>query len=219
MSSSVLQGPNDNRRLRVGGRRNRRSRNNSERTELESTELLHQSESSDSDSNSRETVLRKYDILSEIGEGNFGRAILVRRKTGKEQGRQFVMKKIKMSEMSDEERQGALNEVRVLQMLKHPNIIGYHEYFEDQENHELNIIMDFADQGDLFQRIQSQEGSYFEEEQILDWFVQIVLAMKHVHSQNILHRDLKVCSLSLSLTFAVCKFWFLRWHEGVEFGN
>ena len=55
----------------------------------------------------------------------------------------------------------------------------------------LFIIMDFCDGGDLHSRIQAQRGVYFPEEQILDWFIQITLALKHVHDRKVLHRDIK----------------------------
>lgn len=51
--------------------------------------------------------------------------------------------------------------------------------------------MDFADGGDLAKRIKDQRGRYFQENQILNWFTQICLGMKHVHDRKILHRDIK----------------------------
>jgi NIMA (never in mitosis gene a)-related kinase len=53
--------------------------------------------------------------------------------------------------------------------------------------------MDYADGGDMYQKIakQKQLGTGFSENQLLDWFVQILLAMKHIHDRKILHRDLK----------------------------
>lgn len=51
--------------------------------------------------------------------------------------------------------------------------------------------MDYCDAGDLHSRIQAQRGALFSEEQILDWFVQITLALKHVHDRKVLHRDIK----------------------------
>ena len=51
--------------------------------------------------------------------------------------------------------------------------------------------MDFCDGGDLHSRIQAQRGILFTEDQIVDWFVQITLALKHVHDRKVLHRDIK----------------------------
>jgi len=37
----------------------------------------------------------------------------------------------------------------------------------------------------------------FKEEQILDWFIQLALAMRYIHSKKILHRDIKACNVFL----------------------
>ena len=60
--------------------------------------------------------------------------------------------------------------------------------------------MDFADGGDLYTKIaQSKKlGKLFEEEQVIDWFLQICLALKHIHSRRILHRDLKTQNIFLT---------------------
>ena len=52
-------------------------------------------------------------------------------------------------------------------------------------------MMDYCDGGDLYKRISDQKGKFFAEEQILNWFVQLCLALKHVHDRKILHRDIK----------------------------
>ena len=53
--------------------------------------------------------------------------------------------------------------------------------------------MQFAECGDLSKAISQRKTTkkFFEENQILDWFTQICLAMKHVHDRKILHRDIK----------------------------
>jgi NIMA (never in mitosis gene a)-related kinase len=54
--------------------------------------------------------------------------------------------------LSVKERENALNEVRILASIKHPNVVGYKEAFLEDEKF-LNIIMDYADDGDLYQKI------------------------------------------------------------------
>ena len=49
----------------------------------------------------------------------------------------------------------------------------------------------YRSSGDLYQKINGQRGRPFPEEQVLNWFVQICLALKHVHDRKILHRDIK----------------------------
>lgn len=75
--------------------------------------------------------------------------------------------------------------------MRHPYIVTYRESFMDRRC--LCIVMDFADGGDMYSKIAKQKstGKQFNEEQVLDWFVQICLALKHVHDRKILHRDLK----------------------------
>jgi len=59
--------------------------------------------------------------------------------------------------------------------------------------------MDYADGGDLAQKISLRKGKgYFKEHQILDYFVQICLAMKHIHDRKVLHRDLKSQNIFLT---------------------
>lgn len=42
------------------------------------------------------------------------------------------MKKVKMGKLSAKEKENALNEVRILASINHPNVIGYKEaFFED----------------------------------------------------------------------------------------
>jgi len=52
--------------------------------------------------------------------------------------------------------------------------------------------------GDLAKRIKERRGAYFSEAQILDWFTQICLAVKHVHDRKIIHRDLKTQNIFLT---------------------
>lgn len=135
-----------------------------------------------------------YTKVREIGSGSFGKAILV--KDG--EGRQYVLKAIDISRMDSKERRDAVNEVRVLSSLKHPYVVSYRESFLDGRT--LCIVMDYAEGGDLYNRIAKQRkaGSHFSEPQIVRWFTQGSLALKHLHERHVLHRDLKSQNLFLT---------------------
>ncbi|CAH1267419.1 NEK1 [Branchiostoma lanceolatum] len=130
--------------------------------------------------------MEKYQKVKRIGEGSFGKAFLVR---NKKDGKQYVIKEISITKMSPKERQESRREVTVLSKMKHTNIVSYQESFEEVGN--LYIVMDFCDGGDLYQRINAQRGILFTEDQVMNWFVQLCLALKHVHDRKILHRDIK----------------------------
>ncbi|XP_047231160.1 serine/threonine-protein kinase Nek1 isoform X1 [Girardinichthys multiradiatus] len=137
--------------------------------------------------------MENYEKVKQIGEGSFGKAILVK---SKDDRRQYVIKEIGISGMSSKERQESRREVAVLANMSHPNIVQYKESFEEEGC--LYIVMDYCEGGDLFKKINSQKGVLFPEEQILDWFVQICLALKHVHDRKILHRDIKSQNIFLT---------------------
>lgn len=95
-----------------------------------------------------------------------------------------------INNMSEEERKETIKEARILEALKHPNIVRFREVYKTKKG-KLCIVMDFAEGGDLANKIKEARGVYFKENMILDWFTQIALAIKHCHDRKIIHRDLK----------------------------
>eukprot|EP00161_Ancyromonas_sigmoides_P017477 TRINITY_DN476_c0_g1_i1.p1 TRINITY_DN476_c0_g1~~TRINITY_DN476_c0_g1_i1.p1 ORF type:complete len:273 (+),score=20.26 TRINITY_DN476_c0_g1_i1:115-933(+) len=137
-----------------------------------------------------------YVIGKAIGKGSFGAVFLARhRRTS----HRYVVKRVPLAQATKEERESAKREAKMLAGLKHPNIIQYHESFIDRSGR-LNIVMDFAEGGDLHNRIQEQakEKRHFGEDQIVDWLVQLCLALRHIHARRILHRDLKTQNIFLT---------------------
>jgi NIMA (never in mitosis gene a)-related kinase len=108
------------------------------------------------------------------------------------------MKTIDLNKLDREQQTEAANEVKVLSSLKHPYIVRYHESF--LENGTLAIVMDYAEGGDLANRIkrQSQKQELFAEGQVIRWFTQVALGLKYLHARQILHRDLKPQNLFLT---------------------
>ncbi|XP_063218501.1 serine/threonine-protein kinase Nek8-like [Bacillus rossius redtenbacheri] len=136
--------------------------------------------------------LQGYEKLRTVGKGAFGVAVLYRRTADDSL---VVMKQVNMTELTAAERQMALNEVQVLALLHHPNIIRYLGSFE--LDGVLMIEMEYADGGTLAERL-AQAESRLGELEIVTMFGQIVAAIRYMHDHNILHRDLKTANVFLT---------------------
>tara|TARA_B110001450_G_scaffold231198_1_gene232911 strand:+ start:145 stop:321 length:177 start_codon:yes stop_codon:yes gene_type:complete len=55
--------------------------------------------------------------------------------------------------LCEKEKQNALNEIRLLASINHPNIVTYKESFFDEQSQCLCLVMEYADDGDLTQKI------------------------------------------------------------------
>jgi len=54
-----------------------------------------------------------------------------------EDDQEYALKKVKMLNLSEREKENALNEVRILASLNHPNVIAYKEAFIDEASSSL----------------------------------------------------------------------------------
>jgi len=129
-----------------------------------------------------------------LGEGSFGKAYLVKRASD---GLLCCMKMIDIHKMSAKESAEVVQESKLLEVLAHPNIVQFIEVYKTKKG-KLCIIMDYADGGDLGGKQKEQRGKPFAEAQILDWFTQLCLGMKHIHDRKIIHRDLKGANVFLT---------------------
>ncbi len=68
------------------------------------------------------------------------------------------------------------SQVNYTSKLKHPNIVSYKDSFET-DNGFLYIAMGFCE-GDLYNRLKEQKGLALEERQVVEWFVQIAMALQ-----------------------------------------
>lgn len=75
--------------------------------------------------------LSHFDLLSKIGEGAYSQVFRARRIRD---GKIYALKKVKIMELNEKEKQNALNEVRILASVQHPNIVAYKEAFFDEDS-------------------------------------------------------------------------------------
>lgn len=141
-----------------------------------------------------------YQKLHVVGQGAFGIVYLCQRLSD---NAQVIMKQIPVEDMTADERKSALDEVKILSQLKHPNVIKHYHNFFDQTA--LIIIMEYAEGGTMLDLIQKRKGKLIDEKRILQLFAQIVLSLSYIHSQNILHRDIKTSNILLNKKMDVVK--------------
>lgn len=134
-----------------------------------------------------------FEYLKAIGKGSYGEVSLYRHKRDR---KQYVLKKINLAKASKKERSSAEQEAKLLSKLKHPNIVAYKDSFE--RDGQLHIAMQFCEGGDLYSKLKEQKQTLLEERQVVEWFVQIAMALQYMHERNILHRDLKTQNIFLT---------------------
>ena len=137
-----------------------------------------------------------FQIISKLGEGAYSIVYKVMRIVDR---KIYALKKVKLLNLSDKEKENALNEVRILASVKSNFVVSYKEAFFDEKDRTLCIVMEFADNGDLYQKIteHKKRSIFFEESTIWRIFIQLVRGLKSLHDLNILHRDLKSANVFL----------------------
>ena len=138
--------------------------------------------------------ISNYSILKEMGKGAYSTVYLVKNKTD---NIYYAMKSVKMNDLSSKEKENAINEIKILSSNTHPNIIAFKESFYDENTQTLNLIMEYADEGDLECKIKThiKNKTFFEEKTIWKFLIQITEALKVLHDNKIMHRDLKTANI------------------------
>ena len=85
--------------------------------------------------------------MNSLGDGAYSKVYKVKRILD---GQEYALKMVALKNLSDKEKENAINEVRILASIKHPNIISYKEAFLDKSSESLCIIMELVDMGDLY---------------------------------------------------------------------
>lgn len=157
---------------------------------------------------------RGYLFGEKIGKGSFSRVVgaVYRSKTGKQV--ELACKIVDKKKVPENLTKKFLpRELTLLLQLKpHPNIIKTHSIFENGSH--VFIFMRRAEKGDLLNYIRGQ-GPIAEPQANL-WFFQMTSAVKHLHSINYAHRDLKCENILISanLNLKICDFGFARCCSG-----
>ncbi|CAE8625549.1 unnamed protein product, partial [Polarella glacialis] len=110
------------------------------------------------------------------------------------------MKQVRVEKMDAKARDTAVREAVALRRVQHPNVVRFRQVFV--RSGWLCLVMDFADGGDLCAAVKerARAGVPFEESAVLECFSQVADAVHYVHTQKMVHRDIKSRNIFLCRT-------------------
>ncbi|KAI7743196.1 hypothetical protein M8C21_012213, partial [Ambrosia artemisiifolia] len=171
--------------------------------------------------------MEDYEVIEQIGRGAFGAAFLVLHKTEKKKyvmkkirlnkqtekfkktAHQEVLiiitddKRLSLSWkkviIGESERQLSIKSVLIMDLisrLNHPYVVEYKDAWVDKAG--ICIVTAYCEGGDMAELIRKARGAHFPEEKVCKWLTQLLLALDYLHTNRVLHRDLKCSNIFLT---------------------
>ncbi|XP_059124496.1 serine/threonine-protein kinase Nek11 isoform X2 [Peromyscus eremicus] len=130
-------------------------------------------------------IARRYVLQQKLGSGSFGTVYLVSDKKAKQGEELKVLKEISVGELNPNETLQASVEAQLLSKLNHPAIVKFYASFVEQNN--FCIITEYCEGRDLDYKIQEykEAGKIFPENQIVEWFIQLLLGVDYMHERSL----------------------------------
>ncbi|CAD5110793.1 DgyrCDS158 [Dimorphilus gyrociliatus] len=134
----------------------------------------------------------RYHAERKLGKGSFGTVWLVTDAKCKIPDEKLkVLKEISCPDMDNDETFDVDREATLLRNLNHPGIVRFHDSFLDSDCY--CIVTEYCEGGDLDQKIKEykKEGKKFPEPIVVEYLIQLLLAVQYMHGRGVMHRDLK----------------------------
>lgn len=138
--------------------------------------------------------MEDYAVIEQIGRGGFGATFLVLHKP---QNKKYVLKKIRLSKQTEKFTRTAYQEMNLIAKLRHPYILEYKDVWVDKGSC-ICIVTDYCEVGNISEIMRKTRGGYFPEEKMCRWLTQLLLAIDYLHSNRVLHRDIKLSNIFLT---------------------
>lgn len=136
------------------------------------------------------TIIKKYEIIKEIGSGSFGITYEVK---DIHLGKRFVLKEFSC-ELLDQKKNESffkkfIKEIKFLFDLYHPNVVRIYDYKIDLEKQVGYYIMEFIDGDTIFEYLKKHKN------EIDSIFEQVIDVFNYLESNNICHRDIRMANI------------------------
>ncbi|KAE8687215.1 hypothetical protein F3Y22_tig00111022pilonHSYRG00274 [Hibiscus syriacus] len=131
-----------------------------------------------------ESRMDQYEIMEQIGRGAFGAAILVLHKSEKKKyPSNFSHSKF------------LITYIALIARVQHPYIVGFKEAWVEKGCF-VCIVTGYCEGSDILMKMSN--AVYFPQEKLCKWFAQLLLAVEYLHSNFVLHHDLKCSNIFLT---------------------
>ncbi|XP_076234918.1 serine/threonine-protein kinase SIK3 isoform X1 [Calliopsis andreniformis] len=131
-----------------------------------------------------------YELEKTIGKGNFA---VVKMATHVVTKSKVAIKIIDKTKLNEENLAKIFREVHIMKRLRHPHIIRLYQVMETEKM--IYLVTEFAPGGEIFDHL--VRNGRMPEPEARRIFRQIVLAVRYLHQQRVVHRDLKAENLLL----------------------
>lgn len=122
-----------------------------------------------------------FNILCVIGVGAYGKVFLVQHIKS---SRVYAMKRLRKSDMGKSTAEYIRRERNIMTQVTHPFIVKLHYAFQSYSS--LYLVMEYCAGGELFFHL--RKHCMLLEDSVRFYAAELVLALEHLHSLNIIHR-------------------------------
>ena len=127
-----------------------------------------------------------------LGKGGFGKCFELTCTDNNKIYACKIIDKYQLKELKDKKK--IIREIKIHKSLNHPNIVGFEHFFEDKNN--IYILLEMCANNTLRDLIKKRK--YLTELEVQCYMVQLIKALKYIHSQKVIHRDIKLSNIFLT---------------------